>query len=81
MDQAEKIKKFIPEPFWRIELMAEDDDKHFKLKWHRGKVYDHTIVKAIKQRMGNVSSAFVTDVKRQRTSKTRPLGINTVYLL
>ena len=23
VDQAEKIKKFIPEPFWRIELTAE----------------------------------------------------------
>lgn len=31
--------------------------------------------------MGNISSAVVTDVKRQRTTKTRPLGINTVYLL
>ena len=31
-----------------------DDGKQFKLKWHRGKVYDHTIVKAIKERMGDV---------------------------
>jgi DNA topoisomerase-3 len=38
-------------------------------------------VKAIKQRMGDVDLAHVTDVKKQRTTKTRPLGINTVYLL
>lgn len=31
--------------------------------------------------MGDVNVAYVTDVKKQRTTKTRPLGINTVYLL
>jgi DNA topoisomerase IA len=65
VDQAEKIKKFIPEPFWRIELTAEiDEDTNLTLKWFRGKVYDQTIVKAIKYRMGDVESAVVTDVKK-----------------
>jgi len=31
--------------------------------------------------MGDIQSAVVTDVKKQRTSKQRPQGINTVYLL
>lgn len=40
VDQAEKIKKFIPEPFWRIQLTATHDDLNVNLKWFRGKVYD-----------------------------------------
>ena len=52
-----------------------------KLKWFRGKIYDQQIVRAIHTRMGVIESATVTDVKKQRTSKTRPLGINTVQLL
>ena len=81
VDSAEKIKKFIPEPFWRIALDADVDGVTLPLKWFRGKIYDHTIVKAIHQRMGNPEYAVVTNVKRQRTAKTRPLGINTVTLL
>jgi len=38
----EKIKKFIPEPFWRIELGitgVQAGDK-LALKWTRGKLFD-----------------------------------------
>lgn len=31
--------------------------------------------------MGDVESAVVTDVKKQRTSKGRPHGLNTVSML
>lgn len=51
------------------------------LKWLRGKVYDLQVVKAIHDRMANVQSAVVTEVKKLRTSKQRPVGINTVKLL
>jgi DNA topoisomerase III len=40
VDQAEKIKKFIPEPFWKIELTIQEKDKKINLKWFRGKIYD-----------------------------------------
>lgn len=57
VDQAEKIKKFIPEPFWKIELTIQERDKRINLKWFRGKIYDQQIVKAIHERMGDVKEA------------------------
>jgi len=53
----------------------------YPLKWFRGKVYDNTIVKAIHAKMGSVSEAVITDVRKQRTTKVRPVGLNTVHLL
>ena len=48
VDQAEKIKKFIPEPFWKIQLTIKPKDKEaYALKWVRGKIYDQQICKAI----------------------------------
>jgi DNA topoisomerase-3 len=41
VDQAEKIKKFIPEPYWRIQLQVEAKTGDIAtLKWLRGKIYD-----------------------------------------
>ena len=48
MDQAERIKKFIPEPFWYIEpVIAGDYGKIYPLKWSRGEVYDRTVGRMI----------------------------------
>ena len=52
-----------------------------KLKWFRGKIYDRSIVGAIHNRMGLIEYATVTDVKKVRTTKARPVGVNTVALL
>jgi DNA topoisomerase IA len=41
VDQAEKIKKFIPEPFWKIQLEVKAKcGTQVALKWLRGKIYD-----------------------------------------
>ena len=52
VDQAEKIKKFIPEPYWSIETWISDKSgKAFALKWGRGKIYDRTITTIIHSRI------------------------------
>lgn len=49
VDQAEKIKKFVPEPFWRVEAEVVDEKTRslHKVKWCRGKIFDKTAVFAI----------------------------------
>ena len=49
VDQAERIKKFIPESFWSLKAVCEDTKykENFTLKWSRGKVYDRQSAKVI----------------------------------
>ena len=53
VEQAEKIKKFVPEPFWRVHAEIKDSETHhsFKMKWCRGKIFDKTSVTVIHQRL------------------------------
>lgn len=51
VDQAEKIKKFIPEPYWSIETVINEKGKAFILKWGRGKIYDRIITSIIHARI------------------------------
>ena len=52
VDQAEKIKKFIPEPYWTIEtVIGSTGGKVHALKWMRGKMYDRTVATIIHARI------------------------------
>ena len=51
VDQAEKIKKFVPEAFWRVEAEIVDEGRSFKMKWCRGKIFDKAAVTVIHQRL------------------------------
>lgn len=45
VDQAEKIKKFVPETFWRVEAqMVDENSRTHSMKWCRGKIFDKTAV-------------------------------------
>lgn len=86
VDQAEKIKKFVPEPFWRVEaeIIDETTRQFHKIKWCRGKIFDKTAVTAILNRLQmhyNVKQAEVMNVKREMLKQARPQGLNTVKLL
>jgi len=86
VEQAEKIKKFVPEPFWRVQAEIKDDysGETFKMKWCRGKIYDKTAVTVIHRRLQNYygsSEAEILNVKRTGVKQQRPQGLNTVKLL
>ncbi len=52
MDQAEIIKKFVPEPFWTMEaLTGERTGKIYVLKWGRGKIFERNIVSILHSRI------------------------------
>lgn len=76
VDQAEKIKKFVPETYWRIEadILGEKGRKH-TIKWCRGKVFDKTAVNVIHDRLrrnDDFKEAEVVSVKRNNVKQTRP---------
>ncbi|CDW89802.1 dna topoisomerase 3-beta-1-like [Stylonychia lemnae] len=83
VDQAEKIKKFIPEPYWSIETVIGDRvyDKTYYLKWQRGKIYDRTITSIIHARILGIQTAEVIDIKKSNAVQGKPQGLNTVKML
>ena len=85
MDQAEKIKKFVPEPFWRVEADMKDEmGKMHRMKWCRGKIFDKTAVTVIHRRLQmhyGAQEAEVLSVGKSRLTQQRPQGLNTVKLL
>lgn len=85
VDQAEKIKKFVPETFWRVEAQVVDEKGGLhRMKWCRGKIFDKTVVSAIHQRLQRhygAREAEVLSVHETPMTQTRPQGLNTVKLL
>ena len=52
VDQAEKIKKFVPETFWRIQAdIIDEKNKCYTVKWCRGKIFDKLSITAIHMRL------------------------------
>lgn len=72
VDQAEKIKKFVPETYWRLEATLVDPNdrsRTYNMKWCRGKIFDKAVVSVIHRRLKRVygdSEAEVLSVKRQK---------------
>lgn len=63
VDQAEKIKKFVPEPYWSIEAVIQDAKlKTHSLKWERGKIYDRTVVTIMHSRLQHLTKGTVKEV-------------------
>jgi len=83
VDQAEKIKKFVPEAFWKLEADAFDNEhgRRFIFKWCRGRIFDRLVTKALFSNVQELKIATVVEVKRQKATLPRPMGLNTVKLL
>ena len=85
VDQAEKIKKFVNEPFWRVEAdMKDETGKMHRMKWCRGKIFDKTAVTVIHRRLQmhyGAQEAEVLSVGQNKCTQQRPQGLNTVKLL
>jgi len=64
VDQAEIIKKFVPEPYWSIEAVTTDKGKAFTLKWGRGKIFERNIVSILHSRIDSITTAKVMDVDK-----------------
>jgi DNA topoisomerase-3 len=64
VDQAEKIKKFVPEPYWSMEALIQEKGKALNMKWCKGKIYDRTIVTILHSRVNVYNLGEVVSVER-----------------
>jgi len=77
VDQAEKIKKFVPEPLWRVhaEILDDRTGKIHTMKWSRGKIFDKSAVSAIHHRLqmyNGAKEAEVLSTKVEVLKQVRP---------
>jgi DNA topoisomerase-3 len=69
VDQFEKVKAFVPEPFWKIEVTTAKEGNTTKFNWGRNHSFDHQICVAIYERCVLNPLARVTLVSSKPTEK------------
>lgn len=85
VDRFERIRHFIPEEFWYIQLNIkgeEGESKPIQFQWDRGRLFDRFSVLSIYEMCleQDGDSARVSDIKSKPTSKYKPLPLTTVEL-
>jgi len=70
VDQSEKIKKFVAEPFWRVlaDIQDPDSGQLHKVKWCRGKIFDKSAVHAIHARLNRCYGSKEAEVISVKTA-------------
>lgn len=82
VDRFERIRNFVSEEFWYIQLQVVSEQASTIFQWERGHLFDRLSVLAIYEACietaGNI--AKVSDLRSKPTSKYRPLPLTTVEL-
>lgn len=85
VDRYERIRGFVPEEFWYIQLQIEDPVENKELttfSWERGNLFDRlsvlTFYELCLENAGD--KVTVIDIKSKPTTKFRPLPLTTVEL-
>ncbi|CAR26927.1 hypothetical protein ZYGR_0I01990 [Zygosaccharomyces rouxii] len=83
VDRFERIRNFIAEEFWYIQLEIESSENGMTaFAWERGNLFDRLTVFTFYENCIELAGnrAKVVDVKSRPTSKYRPLPLTTVEL-
>ncbi|KAH0612601.1 uncharacterized protein H6S33_008981 [Morchella sextelata] len=80
VDRYHKVKNFVVEPFWRIEVMHKRDDIHVTFNWNRNRLFDRMSTVIIFERCLLAKYATVIDTVRKPARKWKPLPLTTVEL-
>lgn len=74
VDQYKKVEKFIPEPFWKLQVQTLD--KEGKFQWDRNHLFDHDAVVAFFMTCGSTAKVYHLDSHVKR--KYKPLPLTTI---
>ncbi|GMK55375.1 hypothetical protein CspeluHIS016_0204310 [Cutaneotrichosporon spelunceum] len=86
VDQYNRVQSFVPEPFWKIEVMIErffeDEEEPVQVKftWGRNHVLDLPIAVLLYEETVNKPTATVVKVETKPTTKRKPYPLTTVEL-
>lgn len=82
VDRYERIRKFVPEEFWYLQISVKNDEDTTTFQWDRGHLFDRLGVAIIYDCCVETSNfqAQVVDVRSKPATKYRPLPLTTVEL-
>ncbi|KAH7354441.1 DNA topoisomerase [Plectosphaerella cucumerina] len=80
VDRYFRVKNFVPEPFWSIQVIHTRDDKKVTFSWSRNRLFDRMTVVILYERCLAAKTAKVTKVQEKPTRKWKPLPLTTVEL-
>lgn len=86
VDRFERIRNFVPEEFWYIQLQVDSEDGLQKLsttfQWERGNIFDRHSVLTLYEMCLEIGGdeATVCDLKSKPSTKYRPFPLTTVEL-
>lgn len=74
------MQKFVPEFFWKIQVVHTRDNIKANFNWKRVHVFDRMIVTILFERCIHSGKAEVITIQKKPTSKWKPLPLTTVEL-
>ncbi|KAI9102732.1 DNA topoisomerase [Phlyctochytrium arcticum] len=80
VDRYNKILRFRPESFWKINVMIERENARASFDWARGSLFDKHLTLALYETCVEAGTAEVVRVTRKPKSKWPPLPLTTVEL-
>ncbi|KAF2101899.1 DNA topoisomerase 3-beta [Rhizodiscina lignyota] len=80
VDRYFRVKRFVPEAFWRIVVFHEKDGVRCKFNWARERLFDRMAVTILYERCLSAKFARVIKMETKPKSKWKPLPLTTVEL-
>ncbi|MBE7180150.1 MAG: hypothetical protein INR71_02895, partial [Terriglobus roseus] len=80
VDRYFRVARFVPEPFWRIDVGHQKDGVKVKFNWKRGRLFDRMATTIIFERCLSARTATVVKMETKPTTKRKPLPLTTVDL-
>lgn len=80
VDRYFRVKNFVPEAFWSIKVMHNQEGKKVDFSWARSRLFDRASTIVLYERCLAAKKAKVTKVQERPTRKYKPLPLTTVEL-
>lgn len=80
VDQYERVRNFISEPFWYLHLTLQRDDTEITFSWARGRLFEREAVQTLLRLCEAEDEATVRKYQTKPTQKWKPLPLTTVEL-
>lgn len=80
VDRYNKVRNFVPEEFWYIDVTVKKDDKNVKFTWERGHLFDRMAATLLLEGCMDNNSPRIGAVNVKETTKYKPYPLTTVEL-
>lgn len=81
VDRYKKVKNFVPEDFWYIDITVKKNNKNIKFTWDRGHLFDRmSATLLLESCLESPGDPRIESVNTRQTTKYKPYPLTTVEL-